>query len=257
MNRYILPGLAGAALAALYGCSNSNNSTPPLTGAVRAVNGITDSNGLDMSISNVGTFSGIGFDTSSGITDGPEGSYKAQLTSNSVQFTVNNVSVDHNNVTSVFAYGVIGNGSQNGFTAEESLNAPTNGQVELQPVHDAFTASSSASTLDFFFVAPTTACVVGGPQPSATPMSVKFGAVTVGQSEAITGGTYSIIVSNGATVLFCSGSKGLALPSGNANVFQVGALDATSAQKTSYGSTLSLLLMDNTGGHQTLYNGQN
>lgn len=256
MKRYLVPSLCGAVVLTLAAC-NDNNGTPPLTGAVRAVNGITDSNGLDMSISNVGTFSGIGFDTSSGITDGPVGSYKAQLTSNSIQFTVNNVSVDHNNVTSVFAYGAIASGTQNGFTAEESLNAPTNGQAVVQPVHDAFQLSGTAKTLNFYFVSPSTACVVGAPQPAGTPMTVSFGPVTVSQSAAIAGGTSSVIVSNGAAILFCSGSKGLALPSGNANVYQVAALDATTAQKTANGSSITLLLMDNTGGHQTLLNGQN
>jgi hypothetical protein len=247
----------GAALLAAAACSDNNNGTPPLTGAVRVANGITDSGGLDMSISQVGTFSGVGFDTSSGITVGPEGSYKAQLTSSSVGFSVDNVKVDHNNVTSVFAYGATGNGSENGFTAEESLNAPTNGQAVVQPVHDAFQLSTTTTSLNFYFVPTTTVCAVGAPQPGGTPQTIAFGPVNTGQSTAITGGTQAIIVSNGATILFCSGSKGLALPSGNANVYQVAALDATTSQKTQYGSVISLLLMDNTGGHQTLFNGQN
>ena len=59
--------LVGAALLALTACGGGDNNTPPLTGGVRVGNGITDSTGLDMSITNVTTFSGIGVDTASGI----------------------------------------------------------------------------------------------------------------------------------------------------------------------------------------------
>ena len=74
-------------------------------------------------------------------------------------------------------------------------------------------------------------------------------------SSAIAGGTYEIIVTNGSTVLFDSGPTGFALPATNgANVFQIGALDATSAQVTQHGSALVMLLLDNQGGNEAIYN---
>ena len=250
MKHYLPPALIGAALLGLGACSNSNNSTPPETGAVRTANGITDSPGLDVSVSNVATFSGIAFDSASGLTDVPLGSYNSQLTSNSVQFSVNNVGIDHNNVTTIFAYGATGNGSQGGFPVEESIVAPTNGQAVVQPVHDALSASATAPTLSVYLVTP------GAGTAGATPLTATFATSTA--SSAITGATYEIIVSSGAAVLFDSGPKGIALPgAGGANVYQIAAVDASSAQTTRYGSTLTLILMDNTGGNTALYNLQN
>jgi len=246
-----IPVLVGAALLGLSACSGEN-STPPFTGAVRVGNGITDSNGLDMSISNIATFSGIESGTASGITDAPIGSYKAQLDSNSVTFTVDGVSIDHNNVTTVFAYGSTGNGTQGGFPVEESLSAPTNGQAVVQPVHAALLAASSASSLNFYLVKPgacSTAVVGAAANGSAT-----FKASPT--SFALAGGTYEICVTDaGGTVLFDSGPTGIALPTANANVFQIAAYDAPSGRGN--GSTLMLSLLDNNGGNTALYNLRN
>src|SRR5258708_3079831 len=114
MKQYLIPALLGVALLGLGACS-SNNTTPLLTGAVRVANGMTDSNGLDTAIGSVATSSGVGFDSASGLTDVPIGSYNSQLTSNSVQFSVDNVSIDHDNVTTIFAYGAIDSGTEGGF----------------------------------------------------------------------------------------------------------------------------------------------
>lgn len=247
MKYHLIPSLLGAALLGLSACGGSDNNTPPDTGAVRAVNGTTDSNGLDVAVSNVGSFSGIGLDTGSGLTDVPLGSYKVQLTSNSIQFTVNNVSVDHNNVTTVFSYGATGASTEGGFPAEESVVAPTNGQAVVQPVHDALAASAADPTLSIYLVKP------GSGIGSVTPLTAGFQQNP--GSSAIAGGTYEIIVTNGSTVLFDSGPTGFALPATNgANVFQIGALDATSAQVTQHGSALVMLLLDNQGGNEAIYN---
>ena len=142
--------VAASCLLVLSACSNSN-STPPGAGGFRVANGITDSNGLDAALGNVSSFSGIGFSTASGIVNPPEGSYKAQLTSNSVSFTVNNVSIDHNNLTTVFAAGKIGSGTQNGFVAEENIGAPASGQFNVQFVAD---AASRTGPINFYLVSP-------------------------------------------------------------------------------------------------------
>jgi len=143
--------IVGAGLLALSACSSDNNSTPPLTGAFRIANGITDSIGLDAALSTVASFSGIGYGTGSGIVNPPTGSYKTQLTSNSVTFTVDNTSIDHNNLTTVFAAGQIGNGSQQGFVAEQNLQAPSDGQFNVQFVAD---AASRTGPINFFLIAP-------------------------------------------------------------------------------------------------------
>ena len=248
MNHHRITLLAAAALLGLTACSD-NNSTPPFTGAVRVGNGITDSNGLDMSVSDIATFSGIERGTASGITYSPTGSYKAQFTSNGVTFTVDGVGIDHNNVTTVFTYGAIGNGSQGGFAAEEALNAPIKGQSVVQPVHAALLASASAASLNFYFVKPG-ACssAVSGASANATATFK-----TSSGSFALSGGSYEICVTDsGGTVLFDSGPTGITLPTTNANVFQIAVYDAPAGKGN--GSALMLSLLDNNGGNTALYN---
>lgn len=243
--KHSFPLIILAALCGLTACGGNN--TPLFSGEARAVNGITDSNGLDTSISNIQIASNTPFGSATGINSPiPEGSYKAQLTSNSKTFTVNNVSIDHNHVTTVFATGQIGNGSETGFAAEEALNAPTNGQAVVQPINAALQATGTSGTLTFRFV-PTN-------NPSAaTSLTAQYGASPA--SAPLAGGTYEIVVSNGVSTVFDSGPQGIALPSSNGgNVFQVAAIDAGSSNQTKYGSSIALLLMDDKGQNTQLYN---
>ena len=55
--------------------------------------------------------------------------------------------------------------------------------------------------------------------------------------------------------MFESGLNGVALPTANANVFQLGAYDAQSGEGN--GSTLVHSLLDNNGGNTVLYNLKN
>ena len=258
-----------AACGSLAACNGNNNSTPPFTGAFALINGVADSNGLKASVGNALTTGSIGFGDASGISIIPNGSYKVQLTPGAAgfpAFTVNNVSLDHNNLTSVVTYGTLATSTQGGFTAEVSLNAPTNGQATMQPVHAAYQESRGYPSLYFYFTAP------GGVITAATPtLSVKFGAVTPSQSLALPGGKYEIkvyaqpacvtttcpAITAPANTGFDSGPKGITLPGNGANVFQLAALDATRAQSNQYGSLLSLVLLDNNGASSQLFNGQN
>ena len=266
--RYILVLFSALALAA---CSNDNNNgTPPFTGAFALINGVSDSGGLKADVGNIPTIGPISFGGASGVNIVPSGSYKVQLTpgaSGSSTYTVNNVSIDHNNLTTVVSYGSLAGNTQNGLTAEVSLNAPTNGQAVVQPVHAAYQYSQSFSSLYFYFATP------GGTITSTTPtLTVAFGAVTPSQSLALPAGKYEIRVYPNALCLsgvcpaiapiasatFDSGPNGISLPASNgSNVFQFAALDATSAQDTQYGSQLSLVLLDNNGDSTQLFNGQN
>ena len=255
-----------AVLLFLSAC-NDNNSTPPFTGAFRLANGIADSNGLKADISNVPTVGPIGFASASGINIIPEGSYKVQLTpgaSGASTFTVDNVSIEHNNLTTLFAYGTLAAGSQGGLTAVESLNAPTHGQAVIQPVHAAYQESQTApQSMNFSFVPV-------GSGGSSAGISVVFGSATTSQSVALAAGKYEIKIT--ATPIcnpgqpcpaislgvFDSGPQGISFPGADgSNVFQLAAIDATSSQVSQYGAPVSLLLLDNSGHSTQLFNGQN
>jgi hypothetical protein len=247
-----IPTLIGAALFGLTACGGGDNNTPPLTGAIRVANGIADSSGLDMSISNATSFTDIGVNSASGIKYLPVSavvSYEATLTTNSTSFTVGGISVDQDKVTTVFAYGEMGSGTQGGFPAEMSLGAPANGQSVVQPVHAALLTSATALSLNFYFVKPS-AC------SSAIAGATANGSATFKASPAsfaLASGTYEICVTDAAgTVLFDSGPMGFVLPFSNANVFQIAAYDAPSGKGN--GSALMLSLLDNNGGSTALYN---
>ena len=263
-----IPAFFAVLPLALAACSNdNNNSTPPLTGAFALINGISDSDGLKADVSNIPTIGPIDFGGASGINILPLGSYKVQLTpgaSGSSAFTVNNVSIDGNNLTTVVSYGTLAGNTQNGLTAEVSLNAPTNGQAVVQPVNASL---QNDANLYFYFVTP------GAVINSSTPtLTAKFGAATPTQSLTLPAGKYEIkayplpvcvtqvcpAIGVAGDTGFDSGPAGVSLPaSDGANVFQLVAIDATSAQNTQYGSLLSLVLLDNNGDSKQLFNDQN
>ena len=108
--------------------------------------------------------------------------------------------------------------------------------------------------MQFFFVTP------GAGITGATPTSVTFGK-TLSPQGLSANQKYEIIVTNGTTTIYDSGPTGIR-PAGlstntNGNVYQLAALDASSAQQTQYKSAISLLLMDNDGNSVQFYNGQN
>lgn len=255
MKQYRVPALVGAALLGLAACGGGNNDTPPLTGAIRVGNGIVDSTGLDMSITDTTSFSAIAVDSASNIKYIPVSavvSYEAKLTTNGASFTVGGISADQDKLTTIFTFGEVGNGTQGGFPAEMSIKTPTSGQFVVQPVHAALLTSAAALSLNFYFVKPgvcTTAVTGATANGSAT-----FKASPA--SFALASGTYEICVTDGAgTVVFDSGPAGIALPTGNADVFQLAAYDVPSGKGN--GSTLMLSLLDNAGGNTALYNLKN
>ncbi len=234
----------------LLGLAACNDTTPPFTGALRVANGIADSSGLDVTIKSFDSFNNIAVDTASSISFAPEGSYTAQLTSNGVSLDVNGIDIEHNRVTTVFAYGAIGSGSQGAFTVQESLDAPANGQSSIQTVHAAVLVSATAASLNFYFVTPSdcaTAVASGAPTGTAA-----FNATAA--TFVLAGGTYEICVADeGGQLLFDSGPKGIVLPtSSSVDVFQLAAFDAPAGKGN--GSSVVLSLLDNNGGSRPLYN---
>jgi hypothetical protein len=208
-----------------------------------------------MSITDTTSFSAIAVDSASRIKYIPVSAvvgYEAKLTTNGSSFTVGGISADQDKLTSVFAFGEMSSGTQGGFSAEMSVNSPTNGQFVMQGVHAALLASATALSLNFYFVKPgVCSTAIGG---AAVNGSATFKASPA--LFALTGGTYEICVTDGAgTVLFDSGPTGIALPTSNANVFQIAAYDAPSGKGN--GSALVLSLLDNAGGNTALYNLKN
>ena len=255
MQRYRAPVLVGAALLGLTACGGGNNNTPPLTGAVRVANGITDSTGLNMSIGD-SKFTGIALGTASNIAYVPVNavdSYKADLASNGASFTVDGIGIRQDKVTTVFTFGEIAAGTEGGFYVQESLSAPASGQAVVQPLHAALTASTTAATLNFYFVTPgACATALNG---AAVNGSAVFKIATA-SSFTLAGGTYEICVTDTAgTVLFDSGPKGIALPTASANVFQIAAYDAPTGEGN--GSGLILSILDNNGGSMAAGCGNN
>ena len=124
MRHQLTATFIATALLGLCACGGGDNNTPPLTGGIRVANGLTDSAGLDMAISNVTSFSAIAIDSASAINYIPVSavvSYKATLTSNGSSFTLGGISADQDKVTTIFTFGEMGSGTQGAFAAEESV----------------------------------------------------------------------------------------------------------------------------------------
>jgi len=244
-----------AVLLDLTACGGGDNNTPPVTGGIRAANGIVDSTGLNMSVESVASFTGIAVDSASTISYIPVSvveSYNATLTSNGASFSLGGISADQDKVTTIVTFGEVGSGTQGAFAVEESVSAPGGNQAVVQPIHAALLASSTALSLTFYFVAPSECS-------SAVAAATAKGSATFKGSPStftLAQGTYEICVTDAAgTVLFDSGPDGIALPAANSNVFQLAAFDVPSAKGN--GSTLMLSLLDNAGGNTALYNLKN
>ena len=255
MQHIRVPAIVGTALLGLTACGGGDNNTPPLTGAVRVANGIIDSTGLDMSITDTATFSAIAVDSASSIKYIPVSAvvnYDATLSTNGSTFKGGGSSADQDKVTTVFTFGEMSSGTQGGFPAEMSVNSPTNGQFVMQSVHAALLASTTALSLNFYIVKPgvCSAAIVGATANGTATFKASSALFTMA------GGTYEICVTDDAgTVLFDSGPAGIALPTSNANVFQIAAYDAPSGKGN--GSTIVVSLLDNAGGNNVLYNLKN
>jgi hypothetical protein len=263
MKHYLIMSLVGTALLGLSACDNNNNSTPPLTGAFRVVNGVSDSSGISASASSGFVSTGnANFDTAGSTVNPPDGGYNVQLFNNNSSnafTTVDNVSIQHNNLTTLFTYGSITGGTAKGFTAEENLSAPAvSTDFTLQFVND--TSQTLTATLNLYLV--TVGTSITGIKPVATATAANSSA-----DVSVPAGSYEVIVTNTAgTTIYDSGNAaaGILLPTVDTNVIQIGALDATTTQADpvstgtgSYGSPITLLVMDNNGGETLHFNGKN
>lgn len=248
MKRILIGALIGPALLGLSAC-NSDNNTAPLAGAFRVVNAVTDSDKVTASAtSGISNTDQTGFGSASSIVQVPVGGYNVQVANDGNTFTtVDNVKIDHNNLTTLYATGIIS--TPGGFPVEENLNQPASGQFTFQFVNA--TTQSGTATLTIYLV-PVGKGLTGA-QPAVAATKAGSGSATA----SLAAGTYEVVVTDGTTTLYDSGATtGIALPDPNSNVIQIGAIDASSAQSSkNNGSTISLVITDNNGGEAQHFNG--
>ena len=254
-----------AAPLLLPACNGSNGSAP-LMGAFQVVNAIPDSQPLDVDIQSITTdINNIAFGSASGFRDEPEGSYNVQMTTtpagggNSVTITTDNVSIDHNNQTTVYGLGTLAQSSAAGLVVERNSSVTiASGQTEVQFV-DAVAAALTSGTGTVYVVTPgqgTTnpiySVTLQSPVGNSSSQTPAFSTPT-----QIASGTYEIIVQDATnTTVFDSGSNGISFNSGDS--VQIAAMDATAAQLSSNGSAMQMLEIDNASGNATtLLNGAN
>lgn len=247
MKRILIGALIGPALFGLSACNNDNN-TAPLAGAFRVVNAVSDSDKVTASAtSGISNTDQTAFGSASSIVQVPVGGYNVQVANDGNAFeTVDNVKIDHNNLTTLYATGSIA--TPGGFSIEENLNAPSSGDFTFQFVNA--TTQTATGTLTIYLVPS------GGSLSSTQPAVAAVKAGAGSDTASIKAGTYEIVVTDGATTLFDSGSTGIALPDPNSNVIQIGAIDANTAQASkNNGSKITLVITDNNGGETQHFNG--
>ena len=241
-----------AAMLAACGGSDVGSSISTAVGGFRAVNGLPDSTGLSVSLGGNATantsFGAVSPNYVVGV-----GSYTATLSSNTQTYQIAGVAVAADQLTTLYATGTIG-ATHGGFAVQESLTAPATGQITLQWVHAAYAESQSVPQFDVYLVAP------GSGITGVTPTALAYG--TGSTAVTLAAGTYEVVVTDpnsGNKVVFDSGSKGVSLPlagsSSSAFAIEIAALDAAGGSKD--GSAISLLVLQNTGESEALFNGQN
>jgi hypothetical protein len=264
----------------LAACNNNSSDSgdspvvPAANSAFRVVNAIADSTMLAGSFEDsVGTYTQMpAFGTAGNVEPFPAGSYVVQLAANSSSgatqnFSINNVLLDAGSLTSVIAAGSLTSGTQTGFTAEESLTSAAVGQAVMQ-VANAASQAYSGQTFQFVFTP------IAGASGAATVQSSAVTFAQAGTPFNLPAGKYEITVdssptcspgqacSNVIAVVFDSGPNGVDLQDSSggtgAGIYQLIALDATSAQASADSASITLLLLGtNSGSYTTLFNRQN
>lgn len=288
---------AGLGLSACGGNSNSGNNGGELitTGTLRAVNGITDSTGLDVTVELSSPppppadpnlpptdpppptltpvtidANNIPFGGASGMNTLPSAYYHVQVAPAGGQASSTDyVPINDNNVSTVFTYGTTATAGS--FIVQQSLGLQlSNGQFALQFIHSAYAESQTGSPLCLQL---TPAGSATAPPGSPLPLiAASFASATGGfnhtPSTVVAGGTYLIDAfactqnpdgsySGTGVILISHSPAGVVLPPVGTNTLQIAALDANASQTTQYGSPITLLLLDNTGKSTPLYNAQN
>jgi hypothetical protein len=248
-HRFILC-LATATTLALAACGDDSPGSTPGTGALRIVNAISDSQPIDASVTNVTTdLNNIAFGSASGFREIPEGSYKVQLNTHessgaAVSITADNVSIDHNNQTTVYAIGSLTLGTQSSLAVERTIaDIPAN-NVEVQFV-DVAGAGGTVSLIKAGTSALDPANVVATQTLEAAVTAVTASDPTKAYSapQQVPTGTYEIVITTaGGLKVYDSGSAGIALSGGSSYQFAV-----LNGVGISNGSAVTVLEMDDKG----------
>ncbi|NKF22275.1 hypothetical protein [Solimonas marina] len=259
--------IAGAIAATLSACNGSGDTN----GMFRLVNGIADSGGLTAQVPDLSPLGPVDFGSVSDQIEVARGSgaYAVTLTPEAnadAAFTASAVPVSKGQLTTLFGYGSIADGTQGALSAQLSLDAPADGQLSMQAVNAAEAASTGTlpSGMTFSFSATS--------GTAAADLSADFGSVSADDAGALAAGTYEIQVtpydpacsSSGSqcpTILYApifdSGAQGVTLPTtGGSSIVQIAAIDATEDEQAEYGSSIVLLLIDSDGHVTRLYNAQ-
>lgn len=247
MKKTHLIALLATATLALAACNN-DNSTPPLTGGFRVVNGVTDSSAMNVDLATVGTANAIPYGNSSATSTVPQGSYDATIkpTGNSAQnYKVTGVPITSDTFTTVLTYGTVANGTASGFKAPQSIAKPTSGTFAVEFLHDAYNESAAAPVLNFYIVTP------GAGIAGATPVATTFATPPTNTRVEfpINSGGYELVVTDAnGLVVFDSGTTPVQLLTDpDANVLQIAAVDKATGSVAV--SPITLLVMDNLGAH--------
>ncbi len=237
-----------SAALSLTACSNNDTpGTSPGSGALRVVNAISDSQPIDASITNVTTdINNIAFGSASGFRDVVEGSYKVQLaTHNSggtaVTITADNVSIDHNNQTTVYAIGNLSLSNQNSLTVERTISDISSSNIEVQFVDVAGGPDGTISLIQPGSDPSNPANVVAT-QTLSSAVNASDPTKAYSAPQQIAAGTYEIIVTVGGVKIYDSGAAGVALGGGTS--FQFAVLNSPGI---SDGSVISVLELDDKG----------
>src|SRR5581483_6282105 len=199
---FCLPLAAALALAA---CSNNDNPINPPIGQLRVANAISDSANVQSSVESVSANDTLNFGQATGEHDLPDGNYLLHLTANPVSgsahtYNVDNVNIDKNHVTTVFAIGKMSDASEDSLIVEASDNDIHSDQSEVQLVNVAAGTKTITGGVDFY-VTTAGASLVG-----VTPTNLAYKANS-GQSISSPGSYEIRVTPHGvpATILYDSG----------------------------------------------------
>ena len=215
-------GLSLVAAAGLSACdSNSTPGTAPGMGALQVINAISDSQPIDATVENVPTsLNNIAFTSASGFQDIPDGSYKVQLSSNyngtNVEFTADNVSIDHNNQTLVFAVGTFGASTQGALVVEDSVaNIPSDtAQVQFIDV------AGAGGTIELLQPGTSTVVAQATLQPAVTAIKADP-TKAYSQLQPVPPGNYEVVITYSGVKVFDSGATGVPIGGGVVQRFVV------------------------------------
>lgn len=203
--RLILCSTFAAALA-LTACSNNDNPISPPIGQLRVANAISDSANVQSSVESVSANDTLTFGQATGEHDLPDGNYLVHLTANAASpasshtYNVDNVNIDKNHVTTVFAIGKMSDASEDSFVVEAPDNDIHSDQSEVQLVNVATGTQTITGGVDFY-VTPAGASLVG-----VTPTNLAYKANS-GQTISAPGSYEIRVTPHGvvATILYDSG----------------------------------------------------